>query len=89
MRSIFPSKLDVPRSMNGSFCKPFFNVESRYYYGMNMDYEKRDNNSEMFFLSLIGRFIYLFRWIIVSYVFFSSFKFILSQFLQRKKNTPD
>lgn len=40
MRSIFPSKLDIP-GMNDSFCKPFFNVESRYYYGMNMDYEKR------------------------------------------------
>lgn len=38
---------------------------------------------------MIGRFIYLFRWIIVSYVLFSSFKFILSQFFQRKKNTPE
>lgn len=39
MRSIFPSKLDIPGT-NASFCKPFFNAESRYYYGMNMDIEK-------------------------------------------------
>lgn len=49
MRSIFPSKLDIPGT-NASFCKPFFNAESRYYYGMyEYGYREMRNNSEIFF----------------------------------------